>query len=321
MRAGVVGLTSVGLGGAAVAVSLLLPPFLDAPAELDPDASFETVSAGEVTYLDPATLTPRTGAEVSTSVRVRGDADAGDADADTVVWLVETTTADADGTLVATGTTTACLDRVGARGTACAVEAVDGRPTEIRGLVLAFPPDTPQRDHEVWDGTVGAPLPARFAGTEELRGLEVHRFEQEVPEQVVGTVTVPGGLVGAGAVPLPAEVVHATSRTLLVEPVSGVVVSAVESPRTRLRGLDGTPGAVLFAGTLASTEESVDEQVARAREVLDRAALTGTVLPWSIGGTGGALVVLGAVLLLVGRRAAPAPQVEDEPARVAVPTA
>ena len=34
--------------------------------------SSRTVAAGEATYLDPVTLTQRTGEEVSMSVRVRG---------------------------------------------------------------------------------------------------------------------------------------------------------------------------------------------------------------------------------------------------------
>ena len=322
MRAGVVGLTLVGLGGGAVAVALLLPTLLDASPELDPDASFETVSVGEVTYLDPVSLQPRTSPAVSSSVRVDGDADAGDADDDTVVWIWETTTGDTDGTLVSTRTTVACLDRSNAQGTACSAEAVDDRPTAVRGLTLAFPPDTEQRGYDVWDGTVGAPLPARFTGTDELRGLEVYRFEQEVPAQVVGAVTVPGRLVGGGAAPLPAEVVHGSTRTLLVEPVSGIVLSTEETPLTQLRGADGTPGAVLLAGTLASSEDSVTAQVARAQEVLDRTSLVDTVLPRSIGIGGGVVAVLGLVLLLVGRRRpSPAPHVEDEPARVAVPTA
>ncbi|MGY1741852.1 DUF3068 domain-containing protein [Blastococcus sp. SYSU D01050] len=321
MRARVVGLTLVGLGGCALAVAVLLRVWLaPQPQELALDEDFRTVAVGEVAYLDPVTLRPRTGAEVSVTVDVRGDAASGDADGDTAVWTARSTTSDADGTLVSTTTTVACLDRRTAQARACAAGSVDGRPADVEGLVLAFPPGTGQRDHDIWDGAVGAALPARYAGTEQFRGLVVYRFEQEVPEQVVDSVTVPAALLGLPAGTVPADVVHAGSRTLLVEPVSGVVVSAEERPSTVLRGADGRPGAVLLAGTLRSSEESVADGVARAREVLDRQELLGTVLPWSLGGTGLALAALGALLVARGRPA-PAPHVDDEPARVAVPAA
>ncbi len=193
MRARVVGLTLVGLGGGALAVAVSLGTVLAgtwsaaAPAELALDESFSTVAAGEVTYLDPASLTLRTSDDVSLTVRIRGDAASGDADGDTAVWVAESVTSDGDGTLVSTTTTVACLDRRSAEAADCAAESVDGEPADVRGLTVAFPPDTPRADAEVWDGTVGEALPARFAGTERFDGLEVHRFEQEVPEQVVGT--------------------------------------------------------------------------------------------------------------------------------------
>jgi hypothetical protein len=325
MRARAVGSALAGLGVVALAVAVLGPVQLAAsPVELAADASYESRAAGtDVSYLDPVTLTPRTGADVTVSVRVRSDASTGDADADTAVREYETTTydttGDGDGPLLTTTSTTVCLDRRTAEAVDCPVESVDGTRADVRGLTLAFPPGTEERDHDVWDGTVGQALPARFAGTEEFRGLAVQRYEQEVPEQVVGAVTVPGAVLGAPAEPaLPAQVLHRGTRTLLVEPVSGVVVSTEESPRTTLRGPDGVPGAVLLSGTFTSTERTVDAAVARAREVLDRRDLLGTVVPWTAGGLGLLLAGAGGVLVVRGRPAAPAPE-EDEPAPVPVP--
>ncbi|WP_409332998.1 DUF3068 domain-containing protein [Trujillonella humicola] len=321
MGARVVGLTLVGLGGCALSVAVLVGTWLAAePPVLALDESYRTEAVGQVTYLDPASLAVRTGNEVVVSVRVQGDAASGDAGDATAVWIAESSTEDADGTLVATTTTVACLDRRSVEARGCAAASVDGSPVQLSGLVLAFPPGTPARDLDVWDGTTGQALPARYAGTERFRGLEVLRFEQEVPEQVVRTVTVPGAITGGGAGFLSAEVVHRNSRTLLVEPVSGVVVRTEESPVTVLRGLDGAAGPVLLSGTLTTSEESAADAVGRAQEVLDRQRLLGAVVPWTAGGSGAALTVLG-VLLVVRSRPAAAAQVEDEPARVPVPTA
>lgn len=329
MRARVVGLTVVGLGGCAVAVALLSSLWpAPSPEELALDDSFETVATGEGTYLDPVALEPRTGAGMTLSVQVRGDDVSGDADADTAVWTIRTTTRGTDGAPIATGVTVTCLDRRSAEAVPCAAESVDGVPVELAGLTVAFPPGTPRTDLDVWDPTARQSLPARFVGTEEVRGLEVYRFEQEVPEQGVGSVNVPGDWFPpaedadddeAGA-DVPADVVHSGTRSLLVEPVSGVVVSSEESPLTVLRAPDGRQGPVLLSGTFRSTDRSIADAVARAQEAIDRQDGIGSGVRWTLGGTGLLLLVLGALLAARSRPAAAQPG-EDEPARVPVLTA
>jgi DUF3068 family protein len=321
MRVRVVGLVLVGLAGCALAVAVLarawLLPSVD---ELPLAPSFQTVAVGDdVTYLDPATLTQRTSDEVSISVRVRGDARSGDAGEDTAVWGYEATTSDGDGTLITTTTEVLCLDRRSAEAVDCATESDDQR-TDVRGLAATFPPGTQARDHDVWEGTVRQALPARFAGTERLRGVLVDRFEQAVPERVVDTFAVPGSLLGSDEETVTADVVHGNTRTLWVEPVSGVVVSSEESPVTVLRGPDGGVGPVLLDGTFRASEETVDDALARAADVRDRLGLRGTVVPWTAAGLG-AVLLAGGLLLVVRSRSAAARSGEDEPVRVPVPTA
>jgi hypothetical protein len=322
MRARVVGLTGVALGGLVLAAGLTAGSWVPlSPVELGLDEEFTTVARGEqVTYLDPVAVTPVTGEAVSTSVRVRGDDDAGDADDDTAVWEFLSTTDDANGTLVATSTAVACLDRLSARAVDCVAESVDGERIDIQGLTVRFPADTEERDYPLWDTTVRQALPARFVGTERLDGLQVYRFEQEVPAQVIGSVSVPGSLAGSAGGEVPAEVVHGTTRALLVEPLSGVIVSAEENPLTELRGPDGAVGATVLAGTFAWSEETVDDAVGAAREIrADRAHLR-SVVRWTATGTGVVLLAAGALVALRRRPARP-DVAKDEPARVAVPSA
>ncbi len=325
MRGRVVGLVLVGLGGAALAVAVLVRAWLLPVEQLRLDESFRTVAVGgDVTYLDPATLTERTSDAVSLSVRVRGDAGSGDAGEDIAVWDHEATTSDGDGTLITTTTAVVCLDRRSAVAVDCATESVDDEATDVRGLTAVFPAGTEARDHDVWESTVRRALPARFTGTERLRGVLVDRFEQTVPETVVDSFPVPGSLLGAeeeaaeGTVT--ADVVHSGTRTLWVEPVSGVVVSSEESPLTVLRGPDGATGQVLLAGTFRTTEDSVDDALARAADVGDRRSLLGTVVPWTAAGLGTVLLAGGLLLVVRSRSAAARPE-EDEPVRVPVPSA
>lgn len=326
MRARVVGWAVIGLGGLAIAASATAPSWVPlTPVDLRLDESSRTASDGEgVGYVDPVSLTQVTSDDVSVSVRTRGDEDAGDADDDTAVWESVSETNDANGTLIATGTTVVCLDRRTAEAEDCVVGSVDGERVEARGLTVRFPADTGRRDYDLWDTTVRKPFPARYVGAESLDGLQVYRFEQEVPEQVIRSVPVPGALVGSTEDELEAEVVHSSTTTLLVEPLSGVIVSTEARPVTALRAPDGTPGAVLLSGTFRSTGDAVDDAVDRARKIADDRTVLQSVVRWTAAALGAALLAPGVLFVLRSRserdpaRPDPAP---DEPTRVPVPSA
>ena len=326
MQARVVGLAVIGLGGLAIAASVTAPSWVPlTPVDLRLAESSGTASDGEqVGYVDPVSLTPVTSDDVTVTVRTRGDEDAGDADDDTAVWESVSRTDDANGTLIATDTTVVCLDRRTAEAEDCVVGSVDGERVEVRGLTVRFPADTERRDYDLWNTAVREPFPARYVGTERLDGLQVYRFEQEVPEQVLRSVPVPGALVGSAEDELEAEVVHSGTTTLLVEPLSGVIVSAEASPLTVLRAPDGTPGATLLSGSFRSTADAVDDAVGRARAIADGRADLQSLVRWTAAALGAALLVLGVLLLVRGRpapeTAQPAPA-QDEPARVPVPSA
>jgi hypothetical protein len=312
MRARIVGLTLVGVGALAVAAAVPAgswSPLL--PADLPLDERSATQLVGEqVTYLDPATLEARTSEDVTVSTTVRGDDDTGDADDGTAVWEVVSTVDDADGTLIATTTTVACLDRRTAEAVDCVTESVDGERVDVQGLAVRFPSGTARRDYPVWDAAARQAFPARFAGAESFRDLQVYRFEQEVPAQVIGSVPVPDNP--------PTEIVHSATRSWLVEPVSGVVLEAQDSPVTVLRGPDGSAGATLLAGTFTTSEGSVDDAVALAEDVrADRGSLR-TALTWGAAGTGAALLLAGGLLVARSRTTRTDPA-EDEPVREPVP--
>lgn len=291
------------LGGVVLAVGLPASAASGSRMPLLPvEEAYETVVEGsDVTLLDPVTFEQRTGVDVSVEVRVHDDAEAGQVDDDTAVRVSETTARTAEGTLLSTTTTTACLDRRTREAVDCPVEAVDGRRVDVRGLTLAFPPGAAAQDRMMWDDTAEASFPVRLLGTERFHGLEVQRFEHRVPEQVLRAVTVPGLLVGSPEATAPADVLYGTTRFLLVEPVSGVVVASEDIRLTRLRGADGTPGAVLLGGAFASSEESDADAVARARAAIGQQDGADGVLSWAAAGTGVALLGLGGLLVARGR--------------------
>ncbi|WP_369258824.1 DUF3068 domain-containing protein [Geodermatophilus amargosae] len=312
MRRRVLGFVLLGLGalclGAALAVRLVLAPTL-VTLPLDQKASV-TVVDPDATYLDFESLSEVSG-EVTARLQVRGDVTAGEASDDVAVWSSGTTITNEDGDLLTEPAEVVnCLDRTTAEAVDC-----DAASADIDGLTLTFPFDTQQQDYEVWNGNVGEAVTARYDGEDEVEGVEVYRFVQTVPETVIRTAEVPGTFAGeSSADTVTADVVYSSERTILVEPVSGKIVSSVEHPVTVLRGPGGDTGLTVLEAELGPTDEGLGDAAAGAAETRDQITLVQRTLPLAIAGLGVVLLLVGAFLLLRAPRGAhradPAPAVQ-----------
>jgi hypothetical protein len=320
-RARVLGHGLLALGavllGAALAVRLFLAPSL-VVLPLD-QATEATASGTDVTYLDFGTLEEIEGAEASVRLEVEGAPDSAEASDDVAVWSSGTVVEDrATRGLITASEYTTCLDRREAVALDCDAESVNGDPADVEGLTVTFPFGTEQREYDVWNATTGQAFPARFVGEEEIEGLTVYRFEQEIPDTVIRSTEVPAALAGAsGEGSVEADVVYSNVRTLWVEPTSGVVVTSEESPDTRLVGPDGTEGATVLRADIAADEETVAAGVDRAVENRDKISLIGRTIPLAVAGLGLLLVIAGIVLLTRSQRGAhrmpPAAEAAREP--------
>ncbi|MGY1727364.1 DUF3068 domain-containing protein [Geodermatophilus sp. SYSU D01062] len=302
MRRRVLGFVLLALGalclGAALAIRLVLAPTL-VTLPLDQEASRAVVDE-DATYLDMERLEEAQG-EVTARLTVQGDADSPDASDDVAVWASGTTITTADGTLVTEPSEVVnCLDRETAEAVDCGAASED-----IDGLTLTFPFHTRQRDYEVWNGNVGEAVPARYDGEDEVEGVEVYRFLQSVPETVIRQIEVPGSLAGeSGDATVTADVVFSSEREILVEPVSGKIVSSVESPVTVLRGPSGDNGVTVLSAELGPTEDGLRDAAADAADTRDQITLVQRTLPLAVAGLGVLLLIAGAVLLLRADRGA-----------------
>ncbi|WP_346618799.1 DUF3068 domain-containing protein [Blastococcus montanus] len=305
MRGRAVGLGLLGLGAfllvGAFMVGLVLAPTM---VKLPLDQTAEPTAVGsDVSFFDLGEMRQLRGLDAEVQQRVQGDPTSEAAGEDIAVWNFGSVMTDSDGQLMNASTYRVCLDRTDAVAVACDVDQVDyDRDKDVEGLTLTFPFGTEQRDYDLFNPTTGQSFPARFEGVEEIQGLEVYKFVTTVPETVIRETDVPGALVGdpeAGTVP--AEVVYSNQRTVWVEPTSGVVVTAKETPNTVLRGPDGTTGATILAGTFSGTDETVAAGVERAEETRGQITLIQRTLPLLMAGLGLVLLVVGVVLLLRGR--------------------
>jgi hypothetical protein len=302
MRARIAALVLLAFGALALTVAVALPTVLASALVKIPLAQqARSVASGTgLTVFYPGDLEQRSGVSATAIRNIAGNAAAPEAGPDTAVWTVGNVVTDSRGVLIGVTEITACFDRrTGLAVDPCPSARLDG-DNRIRyaGQVFTFPFGTEQRDYEFFDPNARRAFPARFAGVEQLRGVEVYRFEQQIPPTVTMTQDVPGELAGGAAgTTVSADAVYTDRRTLWVEPTTGSIVNGREEIRQVLRGPQGD-GVTLLAGTLDFTPEAVDSNLALAGGGRDQVVLVTRTLPIALGVVGVLLLAGGVVVLL-----------------------
>lgn len=291
---GLMGLGAFLLAGALAVQLFLVPTMVRLPLD---QQSAVTVSDENATYLDRSALRVREGL-VTVNLRVQGDAGDAEATDDVAVWYSGTTITDGRGELITDPSETInCIDRRNAEAVDC-----DVRSADIEGLTLTFPFDTEKQDYDVWNGNAGQTFPARYVGEEEINGVDVYRFEISIPETVIDESQVPSRIAGGGSnTMVTAEVVYSSERQILVEPVSGKIVSSVEQPTIFLRGPGGATGATVLQADLGPDEATLQANAADAADTRDEIRLISVIVPWSMVALGLILAAVGVVLFLMSR--------------------
>jgi len=287
----------------AVLVQLLVAPSLvKAPAEID----LVTHSRSEAQRLNTATgeLEPIQ-VDLTRTLSTHADADgklAGTAFTGVYDDLLSLAVVGADGE----------LQSVDARGRYIGLKAQSlvvafdrksgvGRPGVLgdtygtTGQTVKFPFDTQKKTYDYFDQTSMRSWPVSYTRTLEVKGLEVYEFEGTIPQVELGQF---GALEGT------TTLYSNAGRTVLVEPVTGSIVSSTTAPQTSIRFADGTVTPALLIESLVPTDATVTERVDNAKSS-KRVALALDRAPWVLGALGLLLVAL-ALALLRRRRAAAA---------------
>lgn len=312
----------LGLGAFAVATGLVLQlhthPFL---AKLQHDIDTVSVSEGEgVTAL----VYPRGGLpeirrnlRLTATTHVEGDLAAPEIEkgGDVTVWKRSTIVKeDADDLVLSAEVRRICLDRrTGEAVAPCHGEFYETeqgkRMTSKNGQVLhpglnfVFPFNTEQRDYRWYDTVLKQPVDIHFAGEQLLQGLDVYRFVHTVPPTAVGRFEVPGVVIGRPESSVDVTQYYGVTRTLLVEPTTGAVLSVREDIKQELRTATQGEGEGVhaFNGELRLTEASVTanvDQVKKNRPML----FVITTLPTILWISGAVLIAIALVLLFFHRR-------------------
>lgn len=177
------------------------------------------------------------------------------------------------------------LDRHTGQAVSVPYDTVDGASVDITGLVLKFPFHTEQKSYDFYDGRLNKAYPAKFEAVEELGGLEVYRFVQNVPKSPVklNLLNNPAALLDG---------MYQNTRTLWVEPDTGIIVKGQEQQQQWLTGSDGTETQIADL-TIAYDDAAVAKQSKQAKDDAGSVALIGVWVPL-------AALVLGLVVLILG---------------------
>jgi Porin PorA len=325
----IVGFVLLGLGVFAVALGLLLRLYAYprlAKVPLDPRTVSVATGSGVtalvmVKQANGSTLPEiRNNLDLTANRYVTGDLTQPEvvADGDVASWIEAVELTDQEGNRVRATERRLCLDRhtseglprctspyIKARNNPVDFTVIEEKGVAQPGLNLKFPFDTEQTTYRFYDVFVRDATEARFEGEEEIEGLSVYRFVQDIAPRKIEDRQVPGSLVGSGEPTVQVGLYYQNRRTMWVEPQTGQIIKGQEIQRQELVGDDQEPGqgTVVFDGTLTFTEDTVTKNVSEAKENRSRLWLL-TTLPIFLW-VGGAVLILAAVALLFLFRGGP----------------
>lgn len=193
-------------------------------------------------------------------------------------------------------------------------------PTNIalphEGLSYRFPFDTEKKTYAYFDPIAQKPFDANYDGEDDVNGLTTYRFTQNVGYDADGKLVEPikyaslydkdedgevtaraalWGLPGDPYEPITMTRYYAAQRTFWVDPVTGTIVKAEEHANHYYARDPLKPEMALADYKVTSNEQTVESQVAAARDERDRVALWSRILPISF--TAGLVALVGGALL------------------------
>ncbi|HEV7653764.1 MAG TPA: DUF3068 domain-containing protein [Mycobacteriales bacterium] len=300
----------LGLGVFLLVLSGLLRFFVADRVVITPiDQYAQTVAPGPGSYLDPATLQERS-ADLVAVRTVKADVAA--SDKNTAVWDVSVVLGTGDGTFVRATLDRVASDRRSAEAVNCCNESVDSVPTRHAGVSYKFPFNTQKQDYPFWDPNSKTSLPARFVSEDKVQGLTTYKFVQTVPAMQVQTQEVPGSLVGETAASVQAPVFYTDTRTVWVEPKTGVIVKGAEQNKTTLRDSSGQDKATVIQYDLTFDDATQKAQAKLANDNIGKINLVNLWLPLLGLVLGIIFILAGLIVMRAADRARPAEPREEE---------
>ncbi|WP_052592496.1 DUF3068 domain-containing protein [Luteipulveratus mongoliensis] len=233
----------IGLGAFFVTMALLLKFYAyDKLAVIPLDQNTrQTVVDDHATFFDADKVAPGSG-KLTTIATVIGDPDASrkasDKSGKDVVVINKGQTSDNNGEAppMEASTQRIVIDRFTGLPVNGYGATQNGRPKQFIGQLIKFPFQTKQKTYQYWDDTADKPMDMKYVGHEDIKGLKTYKFEGSLPLAEFREQEVPRGIFGlpdTGAVV--AKRLYENTRTLWVEPETGVIIKLQENQHQVLR--------------------------------------------------------------------------------------
>ena len=295
----VIGLILIGLSAALLVLAPMVkfyavPKLSVAPLDLDPNNT--TNSAGTVTtVVDLATGTEKSNVDLKSTRRTKADVAASEqAGGNTGVYdslSVISLASDPSGKpyLPASPerysfdrTTDVMFANSGANvGGVPITDAMIGTDTL---MPLKFPFSSQKQTYSVFDTSLMKGAPADFLGEEAVQGLDTYKYEQKIPDTVIGKQG-------------DADIHYQNDTLFWVEPMTGEIVNGYSIAKQWLKNADGTDGLTLLDGKIGFTDAEVTASVNDAKTNSSKLNLVANVLP-VVSLVLGVLALVGGILLL-----------------------
>ena len=169
----------------------------------------------------------------------------------------------------------------------------------LSGQSYVWPFNTAKHGYKVFDPNARRAVPVTYAGTATTDGIATYRFVESVSGLRVGSLTIPGMLVGSAAPSVTLPEYYTGHITYWVDPVTGDPLKLSEQELVTLRDAAGATKLVLISAHLTTTPASVRTVAAPDRSNVSQIQLIGTVIP--LAGLVLGVVLLGAGLVLSRR--------------------
>jgi hypothetical protein len=307
----VAGLVALGLGAFLLVSALLLKVYAyPALAKVPLDQYSKSVSQGsnmEAFYVSD--LETKSGLTLTSTRFVKADQPAQDKQGDnTAVWDSFVRSTDADGTVLSATVQRVAMDRTTGMAVQCcdtyvatSEDAADRTPTKYEGLVFKFPFNAEKKTYKWWDGTLLKTVDAQYVRSEKLFGTDVHVYRMVIPATPYAQQEIPASLANddpSATGNVTVDRVYENTRTLWVEPNTGIIVKGEEVLNTRFQK-DGQDVVTLQKGTIGYDEATVRANAEDAGDKGGSLKLVRSTLPL-VFTVVGVLALLGGFLALRG---------------------
>ena len=175
-------------------------------------------------------------------------------------------------------------------------------PVTHAGLFFKFPFAVEKTTYPWWDGDLSQAVDITFVKEEELYGTNTYVFRQKItPTEVPPARTVPAAVFGGTGADVQATVSYGNTRTLWIEPNTGVIIKGQEQVDKALISTLGTVATT--KGTIGYSDQTVRDNAETWGSKGRLLGFIGGPFMW-VGIIAGLLLII-AGALLIGRRATP----------------